>query len=172
MTLQRRAPTEAEAKALASAIRIRILRLCLDEALTNREIATRLGANPATVLHHVRTLVDTGFLAAQQPRRGTRGAREIPYRATGKSWTLNVEEGPGNSSQALLDAFQQEIALVPDLRQVAMSRLGLRLTEAEYEQLRERLMTMLDELAARPRDPAGRPYSLFVALHPDIGRGG
>src|SRR5439155_18198906 len=63
--LGRRPATEAEARALASGIRLRILRLCLDRPLTNKEIAERLDANPATVLHHVRKLVDTGFLAAQ-----------------------------------------------------------------------------------------------------------
>ena len=41
--------------------------------LTNREIAERLDRNPATVLHHVRTLVDRGFLAREPTRRGTRG---------------------------------------------------------------------------------------------------
>src|SRR5438045_1919920 len=80
---------EAEARALASAIRLRILRLCLDRALTNKEIAQRLEANPATTLHHVRKLVDTGFLAPQPERRGTRGAREVPYLATRKSWRMD-----------------------------------------------------------------------------------
>ena len=82
----RRPATEAEARALASGIRMRILRLCLDRPLTNKEIAARLETNPATILHHVRTLVATGFLEAQPERRGNRGAREVPYLATGKSW--------------------------------------------------------------------------------------
>ena len=43
---------------------------------TNREIAERLDRNPATVLHHVRTLVDRGFLAAAaRPAGDPRGAR-------------------------------------------------------------------------------------------------
>ena len=63
--VERRDATEAEAKTLASSIRIRILRLCLDEALSNREIAEATGLNPATSLHHVRMLADTGFLEAQ-----------------------------------------------------------------------------------------------------------
>src|SRR5262245_44839912 len=50
----RRSATEAEARALASAVRLRIMRLCLDRPLTNKEIAERLGVNPATTLHHVR----------------------------------------------------------------------------------------------------------------------
>ena len=58
----RRPATRAEARALAHPLRLRILRLCLDEALTNREIAERVREQPATVLYHVRTLVRNGFL--------------------------------------------------------------------------------------------------------------
>ncbi|HEY3478086.1 MAG TPA: winged helix-turn-helix domain-containing protein, partial [Streptomyces sp.] len=80
---KRRPATEAEAAALASGIRLRIIRLTFSEALTNKELAQRLGRDPATTLHHVRKLVETGFLAAQPPRRGARGAKEIPYLSTG-----------------------------------------------------------------------------------------
>ena len=88
----RRQATDAEAKALASSLRLRILRMCLDEPLTNAQIAGRLGRDPATVLHHVRTLTGTGFLEALPAQKGNRGARSVPYRATGKSWRM---ENPG-----------------------------------------------------------------------------
>jgi predicted ArsR family transcriptional regulator len=167
---ERRPATEAEAKALASAIRLRILRACLDEALTNKEIAARLGANPATTLHHVRRLVATGFLAPQAERRGARGAREIPYLATRKSWTLDVQDYQAAGDRAMLDAFLQELSLVEDHREVATSRLGLRLTAEEYDELIGRFGALLNELARRPPNPGGRPYSLFLAIHPDPGR--
>ena len=164
---QHRDATDAEARALASGLRLRILRMCLDEPLTNREIAEGLGGNPATVLHHVRTLVDTGFLEAQEVRRGRRGAREIPYRATGKSWYTRA---PGMGAQ-MLEAFLCEVEQAPpDLR--GMTRLGLRLPEAEMAQFRERLHALLQEYAERPRDPAAEPWSLFLALHPDTSRPG
>ena len=75
---KRRAATEAEAAALASGIRLRIIRLTFSEALTNKELAERLGRDPATTLHHVRKLVETGFLAAQPPRRGDPGREGNP----------------------------------------------------------------------------------------------
>lgn len=153
---------DAEARALASGLRLRILRMCLDEPLTNREIAEALGKNPATVLHHVRTLADTGFLAAQEVRRGRRGAREIPYLATGKSWWLQTPASAGR----LLDSFLSEIAQVPP-EQHNLSRLGLRLPPDQMQEFGTRLMDLLDEFAERPRDPAAEPWSLFVALHPD-----
>ncbi|MCW2641806.1 MAG: ArsR family transcriptional regulator [Dactylosporangium sp.] len=166
----RRPATEAEARALASAVRLRILRLCLDRALTNKEIAERLGANPATTLHHVRTLVDTGFLASQPTRRGARGSREVPYLATGKSWTVDVQEaGVAGGREAMLDAFLAEARLV-DLDQVDMARLGLRLADDDFRELRERIEAILDEYADRPRDPDGRAYSVFVAFYEDVSR--
>src|SRR3954465_15887485 len=129
MAGERRKATDAGAGALAPAVRLRILRLCLHEALTNKEIAARLGRNPATVLHHVRTLVRTGFLAADGERRGTRGAREVPYRATGKSWVLDVvdEKQERAAGIALVEAFLDDARRV-GFENVDSTRMGLRLT--------------------------------------------
>jgi DNA-binding transcriptional ArsR family regulator len=177
----RRPATEAEARALASAIRLRIMRLCLDRPLTNKEIAERLGANPATTLHHVRTLVATGFLAAQKERRGTRGAREVPYLATGKSWTLSVHDHRiDGSGRAMLDAFLEEIAYI-DIDAVqetddptdpsGFSRLGLRLPPKDLLELGDRMAALLNEYAIRPADMTdGIPYSIFLAFYRDVTR--
>ena len=110
-TSPRRPATDEEARVMASAIRLRILRLCLDGALTNKEIAARLGRDPATVLYHVRRLVDTGFLVAEPVRRGVRGSREVPYRATGKSWVLDVvdEKAKKAGTAAMFEAFLADV---------------------------------------------------------------
>src|SRR4029453_12102460 len=108
----RRAPPAAEAKALSHPLRMRILRLCLDQALTNKQLAEWLDKDPGTVLHHVRTLVKTGFLVPDEVPQGPKGALEKPYRATGKSWTLSLEESSvpaGVDAQAMLEAFQAEL---------------------------------------------------------------
>jgi len=157
---------DADAKAVASTLRMRILRLCLDEPLTNREIAERLDRNPATVLHHVRTLVDRGFLVAEPARRGARGSREVPYKATRKSW--RTPGGPG-MSRILIDTFLEEVALV-DPDKVLTTRLGLRLDEAGMEELTARVFAVFQDFATRPPTPGGTPYSLFWALHEDVTR--
>lgn len=157
---------DADARALASTLRLRILRMCLDEPLTNRELAGRLGKNPATVLHHVRTLVDRGFLAADPVRRGARGSREVPYRSTRKSW--GAPDFPG-MWQLMLSTFLEEIAEA-DPETVRMTRLGVRLSAAEHEELMSRVGAFFDELAARRPTPEGRPYSILFALHEDAGR--
>src|SRR6478672_3630381 len=57
--------TLAETRALAHPLRLRIIRLLYDRSLTNRELARALGEHPATVLHHVRTLLRNGFIAVE-----------------------------------------------------------------------------------------------------------
>ena len=169
-THRKRPATEEEARALASSLRLRILRLCLDRALTNKEIAARLQTNPATTLHHVRKLVATGFLAPQEERRGTRGAREVPYLATGKSWTLDVHgSGVSGGGTAMIEAFLDEVRLI-DMDNAPYARLGLRLSEPDLRELKDRLDELLNDFRWRALDPDGRPYSIFVALYPDVSR--
>ncbi|HEV7653656.1 MAG TPA: helix-turn-helix domain-containing protein [Mycobacteriales bacterium] len=166
MTTERRAATEDEARALASSLRLRILRLCLDVSLTNKEIAARLDRDPASVLHHVRTLVRTGFLTAEPERRGARGAREVPYRATGKSWTLDVADQDDRMVRTgtLVQAFLEDVQRV-GVENVDSTRMGLRLTPAEHEELTRRLYELIEEFRLRGSD--GEPWSLFLGLHRD-----
>ncbi len=162
---ERRPATDEEAKALASALRLRILRICLGEGRTNKQIAQILGRDPASILHHIRTLVRTGFLAPQDERRGARGAREIPYLATRKSWQLSTPA----MDRSMLDTFLEEIAIVP-AADMDMARLGLRLSPAGMAEFRARLGDLLDEFAHRPDDPSAPAWSVFLAIHPDPNR--
>ena len=166
MAVERRPATEEEARTLASPLRLRILRLCLDVSLTNKEIAERLGRDPASVLYHVRRLVRTGFLVAEQERRGARGAREVPYRSTGKSWTLSVgeSEDPRLATTTLVEAFVQDATRI-GFDKVDSTRMGLRLTPEEYDELSRRMHDLVEEF--RLRKSAGAPWSLFIGLHPD-----
>jgi len=153
---------QAKARALSSPLRMRILRYCLHESRTNRQIAERVSLNPGTSLHHVRTLVDTGFLEAEEARTGQRGAREVPYRATGRSWDTPV---PGISS-VLIQTFLQEIeGLDPD--EINVARLGLRLDEAGEREFHDRVGALLVEFKDRPRPADGRAISIMVATHPE-----
>jgi DNA-binding CsgD family transcriptional regulator len=165
--MERRPATPEEAKALANPLRLRILRLCLDEALTNKQLAERLGRDPGTVLHHVRNLVKTGFLVPDEVRQGPKGALEKPYRSTGKSWTLSVGDTAAEpaASQAMLEAFLAEVAEAGPDAAAGFDRLALTLNEASRHELEARVLAVLDEFAARPGDPDGEPYGLFFAIH-------
>lgn len=159
------AELERRARALASPLRMRILRLCLHEARTNKELADELGVNPGTLLHHIRTLVDTGFLSAEEPRRGPRGAREVPYLATRRSWN----SGGDDISSTLVETFLQEIDGLPPTR-LHIVRLGLKLNAANRERLLDRFQDLFEEYKDVPADADGEPLSLFFVEHPEIPR--
>ena len=163
----RRPADEAEAKAIASPLRLRILRLTLHEPRTNQEIAETLELNPATALHHVRTLVDTGFLIEQPVRRGPRGSRERPYLASGKSWYLDTGEPTHVAGRdLLLQTFLDEVVTLPP-GALNTYRLGFRLRAEDRERLVGRFEELMQEVARLPSDPEGEPWSLFLGLHPD-----
>jgi DNA-binding transcriptional ArsR family regulator len=160
---ERRPATRGEARALAHPLRLRILRLCLDEALTNRELSERLGEQPATVLYHVRTLVREGFLVREPERRGRRHARELPYRSSRKSLTLELGLEAGGHL-AMLDAARAELAEAGAEAVLTMSRLGVRLSPERLESVVDRLRAVFDDAAASD-DPGGEAVSLLVMLH-------
>ena len=155
--------TAAEMRALGHPLRWRILRLTLDEALTNKQLAERLGRDPGTVLYHVRVLAKEGFLVAETDRRGRRGACERPYRASGKSWRIRLKPDAGNLA-AILDATREEIVERGDDAAVTTLRLGVRLKSEDIAALRRRIGELGDEFEPLD-DPAGEPIGLLAVVH-------
>ena len=153
---------EARMRALSSPLRLRVLRLCAFESRTNKELAQLLGFNPGTMLHHVRTLVQTGYLAAEPERTGAQGSREVPYRATGLSWRTSMPGG----SPVLVETFLQQIEGVAD-DDLDVTWLGLKLNDEHKAELQHRLYELAQEFKERGPDPDGDTYSLFTAFHRD-----
>ncbi len=166
LAAKKRPATRAEAAALASDTRLRIIRLTQGRAMTNKELAAALGKDPATTLHHVRKLVETGFLAEQPPRRGTRGSREKPYLGTQLSISLSFDEAEEHAavSEAALGAFLGEIA---DLGVGAadLTRVVFQLPRAQTEELLSRLEEVLGDYVDRPYDPAAERVAIFLASY-------
>ena len=161
----RRPATEAEAATLASAVRLRIIRLTLQEPLTNAQIAARLHRDPATTLHHVRRLVRHGFLEALPARPGPRGSTEIPYRGTRLSWSLEEAGRDPSLAEAVLEAYLDEVTEV-GVGALEQSRLAVRLTPADAAELRTELWALLDRYATRPESPEGEAVAVYLSIYP------
>jgi predicted ArsR family transcriptional regulator len=153
---------------------MRILRLCLDQARTNSELAAALDQRPATTLYHVRTLLRTGFLVEEPSRPGPRGTVEKPYRATGKSARLDdsMSSEDGTMLRAIFGAVAAEVdeAGGPDAV-LEGARMALRLRPDELEQLLAQLQALLaqlpsiDDYLAAGSAPGTDPYALLLVLH-------
>jgi DNA-binding Lrp family transcriptional regulator len=139
-----------------------MIRMTFDRPLTNKELAQRLGKDPPTTLHHVRKLVAAGFLEAMPARAGNRGAKEIPYRSTGLSWQLDNSENVVAVGEAMLHAFLGEVADI-GLENVDQSRL---VVTVDPEELKQRLASLMDELAAQPVRPEVPRVAIYLAVYP------
>jgi DNA-binding transcriptional ArsR family regulator len=165
-----RPPSLQEARALAHPLRARILRLCLDEELTNKELAAALGERPATVLHHVRTLVASGFLKEGAWRRGPRGSTEKPYRATGKSAQLDHAMDGDMALRAIFEAVAAEIEEAGPDAVVEGVRMPLRLGPQQLDELLGQIRALIarfpgpEDYMTAP-DAEGDPYALLMVLH-------
>lgn len=159
--------TSEEVRALAHPLRLRVIRLLYDGPRTNKELAERLGENPATMLHHVRTLLRTGFVALDSERAGPRGRTEKLYRTTGKSWQLDVDAGlpaADRLTRASLDAFLAELHDAGERADLSTARLALVLSPERRVQLEQRLFALLNDFADdEPED--GEQLAVFVAIH-------
>jgi DNA-binding transcriptional ArsR family regulator len=166
--LERRPATVREAKALAHPLRLRILRLCFERELTNKQLADRLDRDPGTVLYHVRQLLDAGMLEPVSVRAGDSGALEKPYRATGGTWWL---DGPlngfdANTRFAPIAAFQEELQEAGPKSVEWYERFVLHLSKEQAAELDNRLLEILDDYMRTDHERRDQPMvSGIVILH-------
>jgi DNA-binding transcriptional ArsR family regulator len=168
-----RPATLQEARALAHPLRVRVLRLCLDRARTNSELAAALGERPATVLYHVRTLLRTGFLVEEPQRPGPRGTVEKPYRATGKSARLDDTMSGDDTAvlRAIVEAVAAEVDEAGPGALLHGVRMPLWLTEDQLADLLAQFRAVLeqfpgaDEYLAAEAAPGTDPYALLLVVH-------
>ncbi|MFE9745347.1 ArsR/SmtB family transcription factor [Saccharothrix saharensis] len=144
----RRPATVEETKALAHPLRLRILRLCAQQELTNKQLAQRLGRDPGTVLYHVRQLAAAGFLEPGEVRTGASGALEKPYRSTGVSWWLDGPLVETAANTAPWEAFQEELREAGPESVRTYARFALHLSPEDLAELDRRIGAVLDEYVA------------------------
>lgn len=166
--LQNPAANAQEIKALAHPLRLRILRLCGLQELTNKQLSDRLGHDPGTVLYHVRQLLASGFLEPADVRTGVSGALEKPYRSTGRSWNLDTalqEAGP-DGPLAPLDALREELTEAGPAALANLSRFVLHLSPQDAEDVINRVYAVLSEYTDTDRLRSAQPsYGGLFVLH-------
>jgi DNA-binding transcriptional ArsR family regulator len=167
MVEQRRA-TPAEVRALSHPLRLRVLALCHGESLSNKELADRLHEQPATVLYHVRILVKTGFLEPLPAHPGPRGSTVRPYRATDKSYTIDIGE-PRDTGGAKMAAVDAAVAEMRGHRGEELGPLLLFSLRASRDQLDKLTTTLTEVLDRHDEETEGSTeplWNLLIATYP------
>lgn len=166
-TTDRGEPTPEQIKAVASPLRLRILRLCNDREWTNRELADRLEKDPSTILHHLRILESAGLLAPIGIRQGKSGAYEKPYRSTMLQWGLSFD-APAEGEPPSLTAFRQELAEAGNQSIAELTRFHIHLDDDGEAEFIERFLDLIEEYRAGDDERARRGdpgYGGVMALH-------
>lgn len=165
-------PTPEQFKAVASPLRLRILRLCRDREWTNKELADRLDRDPATILHHLRLLLAAGLIEATPVRQGRSGAYEKPYRSTNRSWQLNFDRPAADEEDegqlAMVTAFSQELAEAGDDSVAELDRFHLHLDADNLATFTARFVALVEDYRAddETSKQGGAPaYGGLLALH-------
>ena len=146
---------------------MRILRLCLHESMTNKQLSDRLGQDPATTLHHVRTLVRSGSSRPNPRERSAGSAREaLPDHeqvvgARHPTWS----DDRLTTVFASVDALRAELISAGPDALLTSTRLGLQLSDAEAAALTRQLQALGQKYAKRPPTPGGTSVGLFAILH-------
>jgi hypothetical protein len=173
---RRRRATILQARAASHPLRLRIMRLCGQQPMTNKQLADRLGCQPGTTLYHVRLLVQAGLLQPAPIRTGTSGALEKPYRSTGQSWWLSgygdtddgepYDDRSDEGSLATIEAFQAELREAGPGSVRTFARFMLHLSDEDVRELDRRLLAVLDEYIQTDQQRIERPaIGGIVVLH-------
>jgi DNA-binding transcriptional ArsR family regulator len=153
-------------KALGHSLRVRILQTLGerdDEALTNRELAERLGVDPGHLHFHVRTLLRAGLIElAEEEGEG----REKPYRAVARVVRVGNEllaaGAAGDVQAAMLEEVQRGFAKYSPEGQYRSVQITGRVTQEQAVEL----MTDLAERVRKLEDPTLEPLVITAAVHP------
>ena len=166
------ANTPQRLKALGDPLRLHIVDLVLERAMSVTEIADAVGRPKGSVAHHVDVLVDAGLLNVVRTRK-VRAVEERLYGRAAK--TFSMHPAPGEFP------FLREVLAEADLEAVDQSRGGTAPGTATYRRARipaeraadyvRRLNELALEFVDEPRN-GDVEFGMFVTLFPTNRLGG
>jgi DNA-binding transcriptional ArsR family regulator len=157
-------------KALGHPLRLRILETLGtegDDALTNRELAGRLGVDPGHLHFHVRMLLRAGLITLAEEAHG----REKPYRAVARTLRVAPELLASGLTSDLREAMLTEVQRGWDAHAAEGTFRSAQITARIQP---ERVLELVTELIERIREAEeddAEPLVITAVLHPPTGQG-
>lgn len=155
--------TAERMKALGDPLRLLIVDLVLERAMTVSELAERVGRPRGSVAHHVGVLVDAGLLQVVR----TRKVRAIDERFYGRAATTYVMHHD-SSDFPFLDEVLAEVdteRALTDGEATGVTYRRARVPAERAAEFGERLMQLALEFVAEPRS-GDTEYGMYLALFP------
>ena len=167
------ANTPARMKALGDPIRMTIVDLVLERAMSVTELAERLGRPRGSVAHHVTVLVDAGLLQVVRSRK----VRAVEERFYGRTARTIVFPGvPGELpfvAEAIAEADYARMAAAEGGRAdecgAGFTYRHARIPAERANEWAERLQALALEFVAEPRG-GDTEYGLYIGVFPTIRR--
>jgi DNA-binding transcriptional ArsR family regulator len=155
--------TPAKLKALGDQLRLTIIDLVLERAMSVTELAERVARPKGSVAHHVDVLVDAGLLKVVRTRK-VRAVEERFYGRTARTFGF---EHDNDEIPFLADVVADiDIAFTKrDDAATAFTFRHARIPKQRAEEYRDRLYDLSLEFIDEPRD-GDVEYGLYLALFP------
>jgi DNA-binding transcriptional ArsR family regulator len=157
-----RADTSTRMKALGDPLRMTILDLVLERAMTVTELAARLRRPKGSVAYHVKVLLDAGLLQVVR----TQKVRAIDERYYGRTARTIVFEHPSDEIPFLNDVLAEADLQLPDETVAGgFTYRRARIPRERVEEYVQRLFAITLEFIAEPRG-GDIEYGLYVGMFP------
>lgn len=176
--------TVEQLRTFADGLRMRLVDVLSQRAMTAKQLATLLGEPPSRTHYHLRELERVGLVRLVETREKG-GILEKYYRAVARNFSipdaLLRAESPDDGvaemgrmvravSDNFLRAFSESKAGQPG-RRFTLSVSSVWLTQEEYRELEGRIQEFLDTYKALPAEGERREYSVALlahAVHPSV----
>jgi len=155
-------------KALGHPLRLRVLETLgeTEEALSNRELAHRLGVDPGHLHFHVRMLLRADLIQQVPSAKG----REKPYRAAARTLKVApelVSAGASNLHLAVMDDLQRAQADHGSEGRFRFVRVTVRMDPDRALEVLSELVPRFEEL----EDETAEQLVITAIMHPHPGNG-
>lgn len=149
-------------RALADALRNRIIGLLRERARSTQQLAEELGIPKGTIGHHLKVLEKAGLIRVVRTRQ-VRAVTEKFYGRTARLFLFQVDD-PESERALGATLLRQAARELEEASKVAFGHPTARLVPADQQRLERRLHKLMDDFVAAD-DPRGALHALAVAFY-------
>jgi DNA-binding transcriptional ArsR family regulator len=157
-----RADTSARMKALGDPLRMAIVDLVLERAMTVTELAERLRRPKGSVAYHVNVLVEAGLLRIVRTHK-VRAIDERYYGRVGR--TIVFEHAPGEVPFLAEMVAEVDLEVPEDKATVGYTYRHARIPRERAQEYLDRLQAIALEFIDEPRD-GDVEYGMYIGVFP------